>query len=137
MATLTPQAVLIVGGGQGIGFEIVKSILTLSPTTRIVVFDLRFDPNIPELMREHVKRVLIVQGDVRVPEDRKRAVELCEEEIGSVDTLVYTAGVITPIERIESVDIEDVRDAFDVNVFGCMAMVRMTFFLSRARRYDC
>jgi len=125
MATPKPQALLIVGGGQGIGFEIVKSILSLSLTTRIVVFDLRFDPNIPDLMREHAKRLLIVQGDVRISEDRKRALVLCEEEIGGVDTLVYTAGVITPIERIEDLDIEDVKDCFDVNVFGCIAVVRI------------
>ena len=126
MANATTQAILLVGGGQGIGFETAKSILTLSPTARIVVFDLQFDPNIPQLMRDHAKRLLIVQGDVRIPEDRRRAVALCEDEIGGVDTLVYTAGVITPIERIEHLDIEDVKDAFDVNVFGCMAMVRMT-----------
>jgi NADP-dependent 3-hydroxy acid dehydrogenase YdfG len=131
MANPAPQAILIVGGGQGIGFETVKYILTLSPSTRIVVFDLRFDPNIPELMREHAKRLLIVQGDVRILEDRRRAVTLCEDEIGGVDTLVYTAGVIKPIERIENLDIEDVKDAFDVNVFGCVAMVRM--ILSHAR----
>jgi hypothetical protein len=128
MALPNSQSILIVGGGQGIGFEAVKTILALSPTTRIVVFDLQFDPNIPQLMREHAKRLLIVQGDVRLLGDRERAVALCEEKIGCVDTLVYTAGVITPLERIERVDIEDLKDAFDVNVFGCVAMVRTVLY---------
>ncbi|KAF2682188.1 NAD(P)-binding protein [Lentithecium fluviatile CBS 122367] len=125
MTTSISQAILIVGGGQGIGFETVKSILALSDTARIVVFDLRFDPLLPQLMRDHAKRLLIVQGDVRAPEDRKRAIALCETELGGVHTLVYTAGIITPIERIEKLDIEDVKNAFDVNVFGCMAMVQL------------
>jgi NAD(P)-dependent dehydrogenase (short-subunit alcohol dehydrogenase family) len=137
MATSQPQSILLVGGGQGIGYETVKSILSLSRTARIVVFDLRFDPNIPYLMRQHAKRLLIVQGDVRIADDRKRAVALCESESGGVDTLVYTAGVIAPIERIENLGIEDVRDAFEVNVFGCMAVVRIYFTLRLIARCLC
>jgi NAD(P)-dependent dehydrogenase (short-subunit alcohol dehydrogenase family) len=32
--------------------------------------------------------------------------------------------IVTPIERIEQVDIEEVKRCFDVNVFGAMSMVR-------------
>jgi NAD(P)-dependent dehydrogenase (short-subunit alcohol dehydrogenase family) len=68
--------------------------------------------------------VWIILGDVTTAADRSRAVKTCVKELDGIDTLVYCAGVITPIERIENVDIEAVKRTFDVNVFGAMAMVR-------------
>jgi NAD(P)-dependent dehydrogenase (short-subunit alcohol dehydrogenase family) len=37
--------------------------------------------------------------------------------------VVYCAGVITPIERIEKMDVASVEGTFAVNVFGAMGMV--------------
>jgi NADP-dependent 3-hydroxy acid dehydrogenase YdfG len=47
----------------------------------------------------------------------------CTYNTGRIDTLVYCAGVITPIERIEKLDMDAVKRAYDVNVFGASAMV--------------
>lgn len=119
MTVSRSQAILIVGGGQGIGLETTKAIFAYSPTAKIVVFGLHIDSAIGE----QKGRIWVVKGDVRNPEDRGRALDTCTREMDGVDTLVYTAGVITPIERIEKLDMEDVKNAFDINVFGCMAMV--------------
>lgn len=119
----TPQAVLVVGGGQGIGLETTKSILSLSCTAKVVAFGLHFDSSVDFLREHYPDRLWTVQGDVRVAGERKTALRVCEKEMKAIDTLVYTAGVITPIERIENLKMEDVKAAFDVNVFGCMAMV--------------
>jgi NAD(P)-dependent dehydrogenase (short-subunit alcohol dehydrogenase family) len=119
------QAILIVGGGQGIGLETTRSILaTSSATTKILVFGLHADSELAWISGQHPGRVWIILGDVTSAADRLRAVETCVKELGGLDTLVYCAGVITPIERIENVDIEAVKRTFDVNVFGAMAMVR-------------
>jgi NADP-dependent 3-hydroxy acid dehydrogenase YdfG len=118
------QSILIVGGGQGIGLETTKAILSqASPTARIVAFGLHADPELDSLSNAYSDRVKTVIGDVTSASDRSKAVETCVKEFGGIDTLVYTAGVITPIQRIEKVDMEAVKKAYDVNVFGTMAMV--------------
>lgn len=119
-----PQRILIVGGGQGIGWEITKAILRLSPRARIAVFGIQLEEEVQNLPTTANGRVPIVfEGDVTSDNDRRLVVKECLEEMGGVDTLVFTAGIITPIERIEKLDMEDVKRTFDVNVFGCMAMV--------------
>jgi NAD(P)-dependent dehydrogenase (short-subunit alcohol dehydrogenase family) len=120
-----PQAVLIVGGGLGIGLEITKAILSLSPTAKIVVFGLHIDSELEASSNSEAVggRLWCLNGDVTCAADRIRAVEFCQLVQGGIDTLVYCAGIITPIERIENVDIEAVKRSFDVNVFGAIAMV--------------
>lgn len=118
------QSILIVGGGQGIGLETTKAILSqASPTARIAVFGLHADAELDSLTKAHSDRIRTVIGDVTSASDRLKAVETCVKEFGGIDTLVYTAGVITPIQRIENVDLDAVKKAYDVNVFGTMAMV--------------
>lgn len=121
-----PQAILIVGGGLGIGFEITKAILQdtrrLSKPS-VVVFGLHADERLKDLEEEYKGRIWTVIGDVTSELDRVKAIQVCVGQLGGIDTLVYAAGVITPIERIEHLDIDDVKRAYDVNVFGAMAMV--------------
>jgi NAD(P)-dependent dehydrogenase (short-subunit alcohol dehydrogenase family) len=65
------------------------------------------------------------EGDVTIAEDREHAVETCvrEDILGGIDTVVYCAGVITPIARIEDMDLREVEGTYNVNVFGAMGMV--------------
>ncbi|KAF2188404.1 NAD(P)-binding protein [Zopfia rhizophila CBS 207.26] len=121
----TPQAILIVGGGQGIGLETTKHVLSFSPSAKVVVFDLHADPEFSSLTKAHSGRIWTILGDVTSASDRANAIEACVKETGGIDTLVYCAGVITPIERIEKVDIDAVKRTFDVNVFGAMAMAQL------------
>lgn len=120
------QTILIVGGGQGIGFETTKAILSLSSSTRIVIFGLHTDPELEYLSKVFSNRLSIVIGDVTNTSDRGKAVETCAKTLGGIDTLVYTAGIITPIQRIENVDIEALRKIYDINVFGAIAMVGLS-----------
>lgn len=118
------QSFLIIGGGLGIGLETTKSILSLCPTAKIVVFGLQADPVLSQIRFK--ERVWIVLGDVTSAEDRSRAVDKCLEEMAGVDTMVYCAGVIGPIQKIDTVDVEAVKKVFDVNVFGSINMVYQT-----------
>lgn len=117
------QSILVVGGGLGIGLETTKAILSTSDSAKIVVFGLHADPELESLSKTHSDRIRAIIGDVTSASDRSKAVETCVKELGGIDTLVYCAGVITPIERIEKLDMEAVKNAYDVNVFGTMAMV--------------
>lgn len=125
----TSKTILIVGGGTGIGFEATKSILKIAGQdpardTKVMIFGLQLDEDVEVLAQTYPQRVRYLQGDVTVPEERERGLQMCLSMMGGIDTLIYCAAVMTPIERIEKVDVDAVRRTFDVNVFGAMAMVR-------------
>jgi NAD(P)-dependent dehydrogenase (short-subunit alcohol dehydrogenase family) len=128
MSTTRPQRILVIGGASGIGAALILSLIQLS-TAQIFLFDREIDYspsgslgallNYPGRMYGH-------EGDVTVAEEREHAVETCirEDILGGIDTVVYCAGVITPISRIEDLDMREVEGTFNVNVFGAMGMVR-------------
>ncbi|EXJ90304.1 hypothetical protein A1O1_03403 [Capronia coronata CBS 617.96] len=137
------RAILVVGGGQGIGLETTRYLLSHAPeTVKVIVFGLHVDE---ELLRwqkggsnkqqQHQPRIHpqsqssrlhILQGDVTNPVDRQKAIQTCLDVAGVIDTLVYCAGLMTPIQRVEKMDLKAVEGAFQVNVFGVMAMCQLT-----------
>jgi NAD(P)-dependent dehydrogenase (short-subunit alcohol dehydrogenase family) len=121
-----PQVILVVGGTSGIGYAITQCILSspyLPLNAKVIAFGL-IDSTIKlEFTKQQRERLRIVEGDVTVEEDRELAVQTCFNHFGGLDTLVYCAGVITPIQRLEKLDMEAVKRSFDINVFGAMSMV--------------
>lgn len=119
-----PQSILIIGAGRGIGFEILRYLVRNKTQALIITaFDISFEwaKDNPLFQRTHV--VNMVLGDVTRAEDRESLMQQFNDSRG-IDTLIYCAGLITPIVRIEKLDIDDVKKTFDVNVFGAMDMVR-------------
>ncbi|KAK3202662.1 hypothetical protein GRF29_154g339786, partial [Pseudopithomyces chartarum] len=114
-----------VGGGQGIGWEAVKAAFRYSSEAQIFIFGLHIEKEIWSLPERREGRVFILEGDVTDERVRRSVIDNCVMEMGGIDTLVFTAGVITPIERIEKVNMDEVKRAFDINVFGCMAMCQL------------
>ncbi|CAO2655024.1 Nn.00g117570.m01.CDS01 [Neocucurbitaria sp. VM-36] len=122
------QTILIVGGTEGIGFEVAKAIRSRSDSskTSIVVIGLEKDGASGQESSGILERGIgPIFTDVTVSENRWRTVDYIVKSYGGIDTLIYCAGVITPIERIERLDIEAVKKTFDVNVFGAMAMAQL------------
>ncbi|KAF1838034.1 NAD(P)-binding protein [Decorospora gaudefroyi] len=121
------QVILVVGGTSGIGYSITQSILSspfLHLNAKVIAFGL-IDSSIKlEFTKQQRERLRIVEGDVTVAEDRELAVQTCFDVFGGLDTLVYSAGVMTPIERVEKLDVGKVKRLFDVNVFAAMSMVQ-------------
>ncbi|OAL54560.1 NAD(P)-binding protein [Pyrenochaeta sp. DS3sAY3a] len=129
-----PQSILIIGGGRGIGLEIVKYLMqSKRQVVVITAFDKSFEWSEDDIIPYVGNVVTIVQGDVTLAEDRARVLQKSSNFKG-IDTLIYCAGIITPIKRIEKLDINDVKMTFDVNVFGAMEMSRLCLpFLRKSR----
>lgn len=127
-----PQRILIVGGAAGIGAALTISIIRKS-TAQVFVFDKNIDyasdGPLGELLA-YPNRMYGHEGDVTVPEEREHAIETCirRDVLGGIDTVVYCAGIITPIERVEKMNIAAVEGTYAVNVFGAMAMARTSTF---------
>jgi NAD(P)-dependent dehydrogenase (short-subunit alcohol dehydrogenase family) len=137
-----PQRILIVGGASGIGAALTISIIRRS-TAQVFVFDKNIDysPSGPlAALIAYPNRMYGHEADVTIPAEREHAVATCirRDVLGGIDTVVYCAGVITPIERIENMDVMNVEGTFAVNVFGAMGMVLLSlqpFLICTCLRY--
>src|SRR5579864_9063480 len=103
---------LITGGSQGIGEALVERART---TGHQVVFTGRDAARIAAVEKATGARGIV--ADVAKPDDNARTVELCRTQMGGVDVLINNAGYAYRGE-IGAIDLEAMRDMFDVNVFG-------------------
>ncbi len=124
----TARNILLVGGGLGIGLEATKHLISTTSCS-IVVFGLHISPECNTLQTAHPDRLLDIKGDVTNSEDRGKAVTLAVEKMGGIDTLVYCAGIMSPIQKIGKVDLDAFKTAFEVNVFGAVGMVCFSTFV--------
>ena len=120
---LEGKTVVVTGGSMGIGSHIVSDLLKNG--ANVVVFDRSktdiYDSN---------DRVLMVSGDVTVPEDIDRMIAAAIERFGRIDGLVNNAGV-TRVKLLvdyynqnpeHEYNADDLDFVFNVNVKGVMLM---------------
>ncbi len=117
------KTVLITGCSSGFGLEIAKYFLDRNWKV-IATMRTPRDEVLPK--SEHLR---ILKLDVTDAESIRRAVE----EAGPIDVLVNNAGV-GMLGPFESTSMDAVRDVFETNTFGTMAMTQAVLPQFRARR---
>ena len=117
------KTVLITGSSSGYGLETARHFLTLGWN---VVATMR-TPREDVLPRSERLRVLAL--DVTKPESIEAALEAC----GPIDVLVNNAG-IGIVGAFEATPMATVREVFETNTFGVMAMTQAVLPQLRARR---
>jgi len=117
------KTVLITGCSSGFGLEIAKYFLNHEWKV-IATMRAPSDDILPK--SEHLR---VLKLDVTDAESIRRAVE----EAGAIDVLVNNAGV-GMLGPFESTSMDAVRDVFETNTFGTMAMTQAFLPQFRARR---
>ena len=118
---------LVTGGSQGIGAAVVERARGAGHT---VVFTGRD--------AERIGRVAAATGayglsaDVASAEDNARTVDVCLGHMGGIDVLVNNAGYAYWAE-IGSLDVDRMREMFDVNVFGLVDLTNRVVPLMKAQ----
>jgi NAD(P)-dependent dehydrogenase (short-subunit alcohol dehydrogenase family) len=121
----TSGTVVVTGGSRGIGAEIVKLCANAGYD---VLFTYARNADRAAQVIEQCKgcpgRVRGVQADIK---DAALAAEILEQarQHSEVAGLVNNVGITSPIKPFVEVDIDTVRNVFDVNVFGLMAMCQV------------
>lgn len=64
------------------------------------------------------------EADVQVDITDPAAVSAAVAEVGVVDILINSAGIVGPNEPLWEVDVEDWKKTFDVNVFGLVSVTK-------------
>lgn len=126
------KTAMVTGAGAGLGLEMVRQLLERG-------YDLVASPRasgstgLAELMGSHPGRLQIVPMDVNDPISVAGARKQIESKTGAIDLLINNAAVYPHAgNSIESLDLEGVRQGFDVNAIGILRVVQTFLPLLRA-----
>ena len=123
---LQDQVVLITGGSRGVGAAVAKAVAREGAHVALAGKTLEPHPKLPgtlhsvaQEIREIGREALVVQTDVRDPDQVQNMVDKTIEHFGRIDALINNAGAIYwgtttefPIKRFDLVMDVNVRGAF-------------------------
>ena len=104
----------------GIGAAIAEFLLQNSHN---VVLIARTENPLDELRKRYPKQVLVLAGNLGDFSLAQKSVESALEAFGKLDGLILNHGMMDPVTKIETSDIEEWKKLFDVNFFSLVAFV--------------
>jgi short-subunit dehydrogenase len=120
----------ITGCSTGFGRELARHTLELGYPTVVTA---RNVAQIEDLAKGHEDNALLLKLDVTKPEDIENAVKATLERFGRIDVLVNNAG-IGYFASFEESDMDEVRQMFEINVWGLANMTRAVLPTLRKQR---
>jgi NAD(P)-dependent dehydrogenase (short-subunit alcohol dehydrogenase family) len=108
---------LVTGGNSGIGFETARQLLDHGVTVWIGARDLHKGQRAANELGSLTRVVLL---DVTDPSSVAAAVE----QVGELDILINNAGVNPGSQDIEGTTLEQLRTAYETNVFGLISVTQ-------------
>ncbi|MES2779797.1 MAG: oxidoreductase [Bacteroidota bacterium] len=120
----------ITGCSSGFGKELTKAALAKGDR---VVATARNPRTLEGLATKPDEHLLILELDVTKPEQVRSAIQSAIQHFGQIDVLVNNAGYGL-LGAIEEVTDEQIRDQFEVNVFGALDVMRAALPHFRANR---
>jgi NAD(P)-dependent dehydrogenase (short-subunit alcohol dehydrogenase family) len=118
MTALAGRIVVVTGASKGIGRETATLLAEKGVSVIAVARDARLLEELTASLPGQGHRCAAM--DVR---DEAAWTKLVAD-LDRIDGVVAAAGIYGPIGRIDTVDVSDIRDTFDVNVFGSLLAVR-------------
>ncbi|KAL9067751.1 MAG: hypothetical protein Q9161_006660 [Pseudevernia consocians] len=115
------KTIIVTGASRGIGAAIAEFLLKQSHN---VVLIARTEQPLEELRKIYPKQVLILAGDLGDFLLAQKAVASALEAFGNLDGLIVNHGMMDPVMKIETSDIEEWRKLFDVNFFSAVAFAK-------------
>jgi NAD(P)-dependent dehydrogenase (short-subunit alcohol dehydrogenase family) len=120
----------ITGCSTGFGRELARHTLELGYPTVVTA---RTPSQVEDLVAEHGDQAIALTLDVTKPDQIDAAVKAALARFGRIDVLVNNAGY--GLEgAVEETSLEEVRQQYDVNVFGMISMIQGVLPHMRARR---
>jgi NAD(P)-dependent dehydrogenase (short-subunit alcohol dehydrogenase family) len=115
------EVALVTGGNKGIGHEIVRQLATLGFTVYLGARNASLGT---AAAAELAGDVRFVQLDVTDVESVAAAAKQIEADSGRLDVLVNNAGIVSEWgTAVADITAEQVRTAYDVNVFGVVSTI--------------
>lgn len=121
---LTGQVALVTGGGRGLGRAFALALARAGARVALTARTAELLAETAELVERGGGRALAIPGDVTAPDAVTRVVSTAESQLGPIDILVNSAGVVGPLGYDWHADPEDWWRTFEVNVLGSFRCAR-------------
>jgi NAD(P)-dependent dehydrogenase (short-subunit alcohol dehydrogenase family) len=118
------KVLVVTGGGNGIGRQIVLNLLSRGARVAAVDINKAALEETVRLSADHKNELTIHQVDIT---DRKSVENFADAIIvrhGAIDGLVNNAGIIQPFVSLNSVDYDTIDRVMGVNFYGTLYMIK-------------
>jgi NAD(P)-dependent dehydrogenase (short-subunit alcohol dehydrogenase family) len=121
---------LITGSSTGLGRALAEAVIAAGHNAVVTARDVE---KVADLVGDNTDRVLALALDVTDTAQITNAVSQAEEKFGGIDVLVNNAGYGYRA-AVEEGDDSDIRQLFETQFFGAVAMIKAVLPRMRARR---
>ena len=131
MAPLKNQIAVITGASSGIGQAVTLGLAAEGVKTCLLGRKLETLEGVAKLARKTASQVVCYQVDLTVDQDVRRIADLIQQDVGHIDMLIHSAGVIS-FGRLESAPIEDFDRQYRINVRAPYALTQVLLPMLRS-----
>src|SRR5262249_22153249 len=121
---LSGQVALVTGGGGGLGRAFALALASAGARVAVTARTAMLLRETAEMVERCGGRALAIPGDVAAPDDVRRVVTTTESQLGPIDILVNSAGVVGPVGCDWDIEPEEWWRAFEVTVLGSFRCAR-------------
>ncbi len=122
---------LVTGANKGIGLEVARLLGRAGVTVLLGARDPGRGAGAADQLRAQGLPVIPVRLDVTDPASVAETAKRIEDEHGRLDILVNNAGIMTGWGRPSELSVDDVRQAYETNVFAVVAVTNAMLPLLR------
>ncbi|KAK5020624.1 hypothetical protein LTR16_001052 [Cryomyces antarcticus] len=115
------KVIILTGTSRGIGLAIAHYLLKSACNLVVVA---RSQKPLQELSDRYPGQVEVLAGDLADASLGPKAVQMASSKWGKLDGLIVNHGVLAPVKRISQAEVEEWRQAFDINVFSAVSLVK-------------
>jgi short-subunit dehydrogenase len=133
MAPLKNQIAVITGASSGIGQAVALGLAAEGVKTCLLGRKLETLEGVAKLARKTAPQVVCYQVDLTLDQDVRRIADLIQQDVGHIDMLIHSAGVIS-FGRLESAPIEDFDRQYRINVRAPYALTQVLLPMIRSRQ---
>lgn len=129
---LQGKVALVAGVGPGLGAEAALALADHGADIVIAARKSDFLEELAQKIQNMGRRVTWLSVDVTDPAACIRLVDSVRAEHGSLDIVVYNAFYLGPLGSVLDTDLDEWRRVLDVNLLGCLTLLRATIPLLEA-----
>jgi short-subunit dehydrogenase len=118
---LQNKVIVVTGGGNGVGRELVLSLLEKGASVAAVDVDEKGLSETYALSGEN-KKLTLHTVNITDQEAVKELVKSVMKHYGCVDGLINNAGIIQPFINVDEIDMDKIKRVIDVNFYGTLYM---------------
>ncbi|KAK8122238.1 short-chain dehydrogenase [Apiospora sp. TS-2023a] len=115
------KAFIVTGASRGLGLAIADILLKESHKVFLVA---RSETDLRKLKESHPQGVAYMAADLSDLSVAPKIIAAAQKAFGKIDGLVINHGTLTPLTRIADSNIEEWRQAYDINVLSAVALVK-------------